>query len=100
MRANAILGLCSRSRLEGHASGSEQGRAWTPEQDPIRYEEMNVMDGASPRWHGQRSVFPWEEDALQYLKAKVPDAEPYRAWQTFKFTSGNGHVREMDLLLA
>ncbi|MGH3191655.1 MAG: BREX system serine/threonine kinase PglW [Streptosporangiaceae bacterium] len=58
------------------------------------------MDGASLRWHGQRSPFPWEEDALQYVKAKVPHAEPYRAWQTFKFTASTGHVREVDLFIA
>jgi serine/threonine protein kinase len=58
------------------------------------------MNGASPRWHGQRSNFPWEEDALQYIKAKAPDAEPYRAWQSFTFTSTTGHLREVDLFIA
>jgi hypothetical protein len=30
----------------------------------------------------------------------MPDAEPYRAWQTFTFTASSGHVREVDLLIA
>ena len=30
----------------------------------------------------------------------MPDAEPYRAWQTFTFTAATGHVREVDLFIA
>ena len=30
----------------------------------------------------------------------MPDAEPYRAWQTFTFTAASGHVREVDLFIA
>jgi Nuclease-related domain len=30
----------------------------------------------------------------------MPDAEPYRAWQTFTFTTDRGHVREVDLFIA
>jgi Nuclease-related domain len=56
--------------------------------------------GASPRWHGQKSSFPWEQDALNHIKAQIPEAEPYRAWQTFTFTTGYGHVREVDLFIA
>jgi serine/threonine protein kinase len=56
--------------------------------------------GESQRWHGQKSSFPWEQDALDHIKAQIPQAEPYRAWQTFTFTAGNGHVREVDLFIA
>ena len=58
------------------------------------------MSGESQRWQGQRSDFPWEQDALEHIKAQMPDAEPYRAWQTFTFTAGSGHVREVDLFIA
>ena len=58
------------------------------------------LSGESPRWHGQKSSFPWEQDALDHIKAQMPEAEPYRAWQTFTFTAGNGHVREVDLFIA
>ena len=54
----------------------------------------------SPRWQGQKSSFPWEQDALDHIKTRMPEAEPYRAWQTFTFTAGNGHVREVDLFIA
>jgi hypothetical protein len=29
----------------------------------------------------------------------MPDAEPYRAWQTFTFTAQDGHIREVDLFI-
>ena len=58
------------------------------------------MSGESPRWQGPRSDFPWEEDALKHIRDQMPDAEPYRAWQTFTFTAPSSHVREVDLFLA
>jgi serine/threonine protein kinase len=58
------------------------------------------LSGEAPRWQGQESSFPWEQDALDHIKAKMPEAEPYRAWQTFTFTAGDGHVREVDLFVA
>ena len=58
------------------------------------------MAGAGNRWWGPRSDFPWEEDALRHIRDQMPDAEPYRAWQTFTFTARSGHVREVDLLIA
>jgi serine/threonine protein kinase len=60
---------------------------------------MTVTD-AERRWHGQKSSFPWEQDALDHIRAQMPDTEPYRAWQTFTFTADRGHVREVDLLIA
>jgi serine/threonine protein kinase len=60
-----------------------------------------VMSGEPQRWHGQKSSFSWEQDALDFIKHRMPPAaEPYRAWQTFTFTAPSGHVREVDLLLA
>lgn len=58
------------------------------------------MSRASHRWWGPKSDFPWEEDALRHIRDQMPDAEPYRAWQTFTFTAGTGHVREVDLFMA
>jgi serine/threonine protein kinase len=59
-----------------------------------------AMDDAERRWHGQRSSYTWEQDALDHIRAQMPDTEPYRAWQTFKFTADRGHVREVDLFIA
>src|SRR6266446_10513446 len=58
------------------------------------------MGGVSHRWQGWKSDFPWEEDALRHIREQMPDAEPYRAWQTFTFTASTGHVREVDLFIA
>ena len=58
------------------------------------------LSGQSQRWQGQRSAFSWEQSALDHIKAQMPDAEPYRAWQTFTFTTDRGHVREVDLFIA
>jgi serine/threonine protein kinase len=58
------------------------------------------MSDQAQRWQGQKSSFPWEQDALDHIKAQMPQAEPYRAWQTFTLTAASGHVREVDLLIA
>lgn len=46
------------------------------------------------------SQFQHERSGLLYLKERLPDTEPYRAWSNFTFTANSGHVREVDLLVA
>ncbi len=58
------------------------------------------MNSPGQRWQGPKSDYPWEQQALDFIKGKLPDAEPYRAWQTFTFTTNHGHVREVDLFIA
>src|SRR6201996_1346128 len=58
------------------------------------------LSGQSQRWQGQRSAYSWEQSALEHVKGRLHDAEPYRAWQTFTFTTDRGHVREVDLFIA
>lgn len=58
------------------------------------------LSGQSQRWQGQRSAFPWEQEALDYIRAQMPDATPYWAHQVFTFTAFTGHVREVDLFIA
>ncbi|MCK9895425.1 BREX system serine/threonine kinase PglW [Frankia sp. AgB32] len=45
------------------------------------------------------SQFPHEREALEQVRALLPDAEPYRAWSNFTFTATTGHIREVDLLV-
>ncbi|MBA9005010.1 BREX system serine/threonine kinase PglW [Thermomonospora cellulosilytica] len=52
------------------------------------------------RWWGPRSDFPWEEEALAHIRERMPQVEPYRAWQSFDFTAKSGHVHQVDLLIA
>src|ERR1700731_2725530 len=59
-----------------------------------------AMNDAERRWYGQKSSFSWEQDALDHIRAQMPEVEPYRAWQTFTFTADRGHGREVDLFIA
>ncbi|WP_354699042.1 serine-threonine kinase [Paraconexibacter sp. AEG42_29] len=44
------------------------------------------------------SEFPWERDALAFLKQRLPDHEPYRAWANFEFLQ-DGAIGEVDVLV-
>lgn len=44
------------------------------------------------------SEFPWEREALAFLKARLPDHEPYAAWANFEFIR-NGTIGEVDVLV-
>src|SRR4051794_10236396 len=45
------------------------------------------------------SAFPWERDALDYLRERLPDAEPVRAWSNAEFVSLDGRLNEVDLIV-
>ena len=45
------------------------------------------------------SSFPWERDALEFVRGQFPDHEPYRAWSNFEFIADDGTVNEVDLLV-
>jgi len=45
------------------------------------------------------SKFPWERDALDFLREQFPAREPYRAWANFEFLADDGSINEVDLLL-
>lgn len=46
-----------------------------------------------------RSQHAHEAMALKYLRERLPDHEPYRAWSNFSFVADNGNVFEIDLLV-
>ena len=57
------------------------------------------MDARSPRWHRVTpSTFPWEDEAIEFLREGVPDSDPQRAWSNFEFISG-GVISEVDVFL-
>lgn len=59
------------------------------------------MDANSSRWHEiTPSAFDHEKRALEHLRDLLPDQHPFQAWSNFTFTSDQGHVREVDLLVA
>lgn len=53
------------------------------------------------RWYQTRqSPFPWEQDALDHLRRRMPDTAPHYAWATFSFTAMSGRINECDLFVA
>jgi hypothetical protein len=44
------------------------------------------------------SGYPWEREALEFLRSRFPTHEPYRAWSNFEFIADDGSINEVDLL--
>jgi len=44
------------------------------------------------------SGFPWEREALEFVRTQFPSHEPYRAWTNFEFIGDDGSINEVDLL--
>ena len=58
------------------------------------------MDATSTRWQSiTDSEFPWEREALAFVRDRLPDHEPYRAWSNFEFIADDGSINEVDLLV-
>ncbi|MGH9161469.1 MAG: protein kinase domain-containing protein, partial [Vicinamibacteraceae bacterium] len=52
------------------------------------------------RWHViTESSYPWEQDALDFVRQRLPDQEPYHAWTNFEFIADDGSINEVDLLV-
>src|SRR5262249_4623958 len=45
------------------------------------------------------SAFPGEMAALRYLRERLPEQEPFRAWANFEFVADDGSINEVDLLV-
>ena len=45
------------------------------------------------------SNFPWEKEALEYVRQHFPIYEPYRAWSNFEFIASDGSINVVDLLV-
>ncbi|MDN5913801.1 MAG: BREX system serine/threonine kinase PglW [Pseudonocardia sp.] len=59
------------------------------------------MEQSSSRWNEiTPSSFDHEKAALAHVRDLLPDRTPYQAWSNFTFLSDQGHVREVDLLVA
>jgi hypothetical protein len=52
------------------------------------------------RWTAvSQSGFPWEREALDFLRDHLPDHESWRAWSNFEFIDDEGRVNEVDALI-
>ena len=45
------------------------------------------------------SGYPWEREALEFVRSRFPTHEPYRAWSNFEFIADDGSINEVDLLV-
>ena len=47
----------------------------------------------SQRWIAVADpAFPWEREALTYVREQLPDQEPFRAWSNFEFIAEDGSI--------
>jgi len=54
----------------------------------------------TPNWNAiAPSAFPWEQEALDFIRSRFPTHEPYRAWSNFEFIADDGSLNEVDLLI-
>jgi serine/threonine protein kinase len=54
----------------------------------------------SHRWQAvAESQFPWEREALDYLRQHLPDVETTRAWANGEFISLDGRLYEADVIV-
>jgi serine/threonine protein kinase len=54
----------------------------------------------SPRWvEITPSEYPWEREALAFVRGHLPDHDPYHAWTNFEFITSDGTINEVDLLV-
>lgn len=44
------------------------------------------------------STFPWEDEAIDFLRSGIADVDPNRGWSNFEFISG-GVISEVDVLV-
>jgi hypothetical protein len=51
-----------------------------------------------PLWSEGASPWPHEREALAFIRAGMPNHEPYRAWTNVEFIAEDGSVNEVDLL--
>ncbi len=53
-----------------------------------------------PRWTSiSDSNFAWEKAALDWLRAQLPDRDPWHVWSNFEFIDDEGKVNEVDALV-
>lgn len=58
------------------------------------------MTLSDARWQTiNESEFPWERDALDFVRSRLPEQEPYLAWSNFEFVAQDGSINEVDLLV-
>jgi serine/threonine protein kinase len=58
------------------------------------------MSMGGNRWHViAESNFPWEREALEWLRSQLPDRDPWNVWINFEFIDDEGKISEVDALV-
>ena len=57
------------------------------------------MDSGSNWTTVSESEFAWEREALDFVRERFPENEPYHAWSNFEFIADDGSINEVDLLV-
>lgn len=58
------------------------------------------MTLSAARWHTiAESNFSWEREALEWLRANLPDRDSWHVWTNFEFIDDEGKVNEVDALV-
>ena len=58
------------------------------------------METGGNRWHVVHpSPFAHEQEALDLLRAHLPDSPPFRGWSNFEFIAEDGSINEVDALV-
>lgn len=52
-----------------------------------------------PLWREGASPWPHEREALAFVRSRLPNHEPYRAWNNVEFIAEDGSVNEVDLIV-
>jgi serine/threonine protein kinase len=57
-----------------------------------------MTSDAAPHWKEiTPSQFPWEREALDFIKSLFPKTPAHRAWSNFEFIASDGSINEVDL---
>jgi hypothetical protein len=60
-----------------------------------------VVGLSDQRWKTiAESQFPWEREALSFIRERLPERDPYMAWSNFEFIGQDGSCGPGRLHLA
>ncbi len=66
----------------------------------VRSTEGSPITLSAARWHViAESNFAWEREALDWLRANLPDRDSWHVWTNFEFIDDEGKVNEVDALV-
>jgi hypothetical protein len=90
------------------ADRTSQSRALAPEpsqRESTHGRKLRAIASENVKADGQRwqeigaTRFPWEREALDYVRENLPDYDPYRGYALFEFIASDGSINEVDLLV-